>query len=111
MDDECEGCGDMVYVPFKKNIWAISGTTISGTDVSGTAISDTTKTNNAIELALSFRQRGVKQLVGTISFSTTTIKDVLMNLRLWAVFQLITQNIPSVWLSFAPISFRQLLEC
>ena len=60
-DDECEGCGDMVYVPFKKNIWAISGTTISGTDVSGTAISDTTKTNNAIELALSFRQRGVKQ--------------------------------------------------
>ena len=61
LDDECEGCGDMVYVPFKKNIWAISGTTISGTDVSGTAISDTTKTNNAIELALSFRQRGVKQ--------------------------------------------------
>lgn len=51
LDDECEGCGDMVYVPFKKNIWAISGT----------AISDTTKTNNAIELALSFRQRGVKQ--------------------------------------------------
>ena len=46
LDDECEGCGDMVYVPFKKNIWAIS---------------DTTKTNNAIELALSFRQRGVKQ--------------------------------------------------
>lgn len=111
LDDECEGCGDMVYVPFKKNIWAISGTTISGTDVSGTAISDTTKTNNAIELALSFKQRGVKRLVGTISFSTTTIKDVLMNLRLWAVFQLITQNIPSVWLSFAPISFRQLLEC
>ena len=66
LDDECEGCGDMVYVPFKKNIWAISGTTISGTtisgtDVSGTAISDTTKTNNAIELALSFRQRGVTQ--------------------------------------------------
>ena len=55
-DDECEGCGDMVYVPFKKNIWAISGTTISGTDVSGT-----TKTDNAIELALSFKQRGVKQ--------------------------------------------------
>lgn len=51
LDDECEGCGDMVYVPFKKNIWAISGT----------AISDTTKTNNAIELALSFKQRGVKQ--------------------------------------------------
>ena len=46
LDDECEGCGDMIYVPFKKNIWAIS---------------DTTKTNNAIELALSFRQRGVKQ--------------------------------------------------
>ena len=46
LDDECEGCGDMVYVPFKKNIWAIS---------------DTTKTNNAIELALSFKQRGVKQ--------------------------------------------------
>ena len=45
-DDECEGCGDMVYVPFKKNIWAIS---------------DTTKTNNAIELALSFKQSGVKQ--------------------------------------------------
>lgn len=45
LDDECEGCGDMVYVPFKKNIWAIS---------------DTTKTNNAIELALSFKQRGVK---------------------------------------------------
>ena len=66
LDDECEGCGDMVYVTFKKNIWAISGTTISGTtisgtDVSGTAISDTTKTNNAIELALSFRQRGVTQ--------------------------------------------------
>ena len=61
LDDECEGCGDMVYVPFKKNIWAISGTTISGTDVSGTAISDTTKTNNAIELALSFNQSGVKQ--------------------------------------------------
>ena len=56
LDDECEWCGDMVYVPFKKNIWAISGT-----DVSGTAISDTTKTNNAIELALSFNQRGVKQ--------------------------------------------------
>ena len=51
LDDECEGCGDMVYVPFKKNIWAISGT----------AISDTTKTNNAIELALSFNQSGVKQ--------------------------------------------------
>lgn len=51
LDDECEGCGDMVYVPFKKNIWAISGT----------AISDTTKTNNAIEQALSFKQRGVKQ--------------------------------------------------
>lgn len=51
LDDECEGCGDMVYVPFKKNIWAISGT----------AISDTTKTDNAIELALSFKQRGVKQ--------------------------------------------------
>ena len=62
LDDECEGCGDMVYVPFKKNIWAISGTTISGTDVSGTAISDTTKTNNAIELALSIKQRGVKQV-------------------------------------------------
>ena len=46
LDDDCEGCGDMIYVPFKKNIWAIS---------------DTTKTNNAIELALSFRQRGVKQ--------------------------------------------------
>ena len=46
LDDECEGCGDMVYVPFKKNIWAIS---------------DTTKTNNAIELALSFKQSGVKQ--------------------------------------------------
>lgn len=56
LDDECEWCGDMVYVPFKKNIWAISGT-----DVSGTAISDTTKTNNAIELALSFKQSGVKQ--------------------------------------------------
>lgn len=56
LDDECEGCGDMVYVPFKKNVWAISGTTISGT-----AISDTTKTNNAIELALSFKQSGVKQ--------------------------------------------------
>ena len=61
LDDECEGCGDMVYVPFKKNVWAISGTTISGTDVSGTAISDTTKMNNAIELALSFNQSGVKQ--------------------------------------------------
>ena len=46
LDGDCEGCGDMVYVPFKKNIWAIS---------------DTTKTNNAIELALSFKQRGVKQ--------------------------------------------------
>ena len=46
LDGDCEGCGDMVYVPFKKNIWAISGT----------AISDTTKTNNAIELALSFKQ-------------------------------------------------------
>ena len=45
LDGDCEGCGDMVYVPFKKNIWAISGT----------AISDTTKTNNAIELALSFK--------------------------------------------------------
>ena len=56
LDDECEWCGDMVYVPFKKNIWAISGT-----DISGTAISDTTKTNNAIELALSFKQSGVKQ--------------------------------------------------
>lgn len=61
LDGECEGCGDMVYVPFKKNIGAISGTTISGTDVSGTAISDTTKMNNAIELALSFNQSGVKQ--------------------------------------------------
>ena len=56
LDDECDGCGDMVYVPFKKNIWAISGT-----DISSTAISDTTKTNNAIELALSFNQSGVKQ--------------------------------------------------
>ena len=46
LDGDCEGCGDMIYVPFKKNIWAIS---------------DTTKTNNAIELALSFNQRGVKQ--------------------------------------------------
>lgn len=46
LDGECEGCGDMVYVPFKKNIWAIS---------------DTTKTNNAIELVLSFNQSGVKQ--------------------------------------------------
>ena len=46
LDGDCEGCGDMVYVPFKKNIWTIS---------------DTTKTNNAIELALSFKQRGVKQ--------------------------------------------------
>ena len=46
LDGDCEGCGDMIYVPFKKNIWAISGTT---------------KTNNAIELALSFKQRGVKQ--------------------------------------------------
>ena len=46
LDGDCEGCGDMIYVPFKKNIWAIS---------------DTTKTNNAIELALSFKQRGVKQ--------------------------------------------------
>ena len=66
LDDECDGCGDMVYVPFKKNIWAISGTDISGTAInstaiSNTAISDTTKTNNAIELALSFNQRGVKQ--------------------------------------------------
>lgn len=56
LDDECEGGGDMVYVPFKKNIWAVSGT-----DISNTAISDTTKTNNAIELALSFKQSGVKQ--------------------------------------------------
>lgn len=56
LDDECDGCGDMVYVPFKKNVWAIGGTTNSGT-----AISDTTKTNNAIELALSFKQSGVKQ--------------------------------------------------
>ena len=46
LDGDCEGCGDMIYVPFKKNIWAISGST---------------KTNNAIELALSFKQRGVKQ--------------------------------------------------
>ena len=46
LDGDCEGCGDMIYVPFKKNIWAIS---------------DTTKTNNAIELALSFNQSGVKQ--------------------------------------------------
>lgn len=46
LDGDCEGCGDMIYVPFKKNIWAIN---------------DTTKTNNAIELALSFKQRGVKQ--------------------------------------------------
>ena len=46
LDGDCEGCGDMIYVPFKKNIWAIS---------------ETTKTNNAIELALSFKQRGVKQ--------------------------------------------------
>ena len=46
LDGDCEVCGDMIYVPFKKNIWAIS---------------DTTKTNNAIELALSFKQRGVKQ--------------------------------------------------
>ena len=66
LDDECDGCGDMVYVPFKKNIWAISGTDISGTAInstaiSNTAISDTTKTNNAIELAQSFNQRGVKQ--------------------------------------------------
>ena len=66
LDDECDGCGDMVYVPFKKNIWAISGTDISGTAInstaiSNTAISDTTKTSNAIELALSFNQRGVKQ--------------------------------------------------
>lgn len=56
LDDECEWGGDMVYVPFKKNIWAVSGT-----DISNTAISDTTKTNNAIELALSFKQSGVKQ--------------------------------------------------
>ena len=66
LDDECDGCGDMVYVPFKKNIWAISGTdisntAISNTAISNTAISDTTKTNNAIELALSFNQSGVKQ--------------------------------------------------
>ena len=61
LDDECDGCGDMVYVPFKKNIWAISGTDISGTAVNNTAINDTTKTNNAIELALSFNQSGVKQ--------------------------------------------------
>ena len=66
LDDECDGCGDMVYVPFKKNIWAISGTDISNTAISNTAvnntaISDTTKTNNAIELALSFNQSGVKQ--------------------------------------------------
>lgn len=46
LDGDCEECGDMIYAPFKKNIWAIS---------------DTTKTNNAIELALSFKQRGVKQ--------------------------------------------------
>lgn len=57
LDDECDGCGDLVYVPFKKNVWAIGGTTNSGT-----AISDTTKTNNAIELALSFNQSGVKQV-------------------------------------------------
>ena len=56
LDDECDGCGDMVYVPFKKNIWAIGGT-----DINNTAISDTTKMNNAIELALSFKQSGVKQ--------------------------------------------------
>ena len=66
LDDECDGCGDMVYVPFKKNIWAISGTDISNTAISNTAVSntainDTTKTNNAIELALSFNQSGVKQ--------------------------------------------------
>lgn len=61
LDDECEGCGDMVYVPFKKNIWDINGTDTSGTAVNNTAINDTTKTNNAIELALSFNQSGVKQ--------------------------------------------------
>ena len=64
LDDECDGCGDLVYVPFKKNIWAISGTDISNTAISNTAISDTTKTNNAIELALSFKQSGVKQAGG-----------------------------------------------
>ena len=61
LDDECEGCGDMVYVPFKKNIWTISGADISSTAISNTAIIETTKTNNAIELALSFNQRGGKQ--------------------------------------------------
>ena len=61
LDDECDGCGDMVYVPFKKNIWTISGADISSTAISNTAIIETTKTNNAIELALSFNQRGGKQ--------------------------------------------------
>ena len=60
-DDECDWCGDMVYVPFKKNIWTISGADISSTAISNTAIIETTKTNNAIELALSFNQRGGKQ--------------------------------------------------
>ena len=61
LDDECDWCGDMVYVPFKKNIWTISGADISSTAISNTAIIETTKTNNAIELALSFNQRGGKQ--------------------------------------------------
>ena len=61
LDGDCEGCGDMIYVPFKKNIWTISGADISSTAISNTAIIETTKTNNAIELALSFNQRGGKQ--------------------------------------------------
>ena len=61
LDDECDWCGDMVYVPFKKNIWTISGEDISSTAISNTAIIETIKTNNAIELALSFNQRGGKQ--------------------------------------------------
>ena len=61
LDGDCGWCGDMVYVPFKKNIWTISGADISSTAISNTAIIETTKTNNAIELALSFNQRGGKQ--------------------------------------------------
>lgn len=61
LEGDCGWCGDMVYVPFKKNIWTISGADISSTAISNTAIIETTKTNNAIELALSFNQRGGKQ--------------------------------------------------
>lgn len=65
LDGECEGCGDMIYVPFKKKVCS--------TDI-WEQVCDTTAKSNAIELAMTFNQiYHQKSSLGYVKMITTGI--------------------------------------